>query len=310
MRTAESFCGAVHDAFLGGDDVVLHAEDVKAVDAVGLAVLVEAARYASKIGRRWTVVPGPLLHDALLESGLLDEVAIGGSDVVRASADTLVVPPLRAPGDAPLAITSDRVTLRFPGWNDLACFERWAHDAVLDEMVASSLLYRCRHLGPYHADVVRAISADPTSLTALIIPPGTSDPVGFVRLYNVNLVERFAFLETAVVHVRTLRRGLGVAASRLFVAYGMDTLRLERVEAKAYAYNVLSVNALTRNGFVREGRLRQARCHDGRRWDLLVFGIVREEMLAQRARDALPTTRLWPWGPTTDLRQGSGSGGV
>jgi hypothetical protein len=74
----------------------------------------------------------------------------------------------------------------------------------------------------------------------------------------------------------------------------MDVLDLQRVEAKVYAYNVLSINSLVRNGFVREGCLRQARDYDGRRWDLLVFGILREEMAAQRRRDGIERIALWP----------------
>ena len=76
----------------------------------------------------------------------------------------------------------------------------------------------------------------------------------------------------------------------------MDVLDLQRVEAKVYEYNVLSINALMRNGFVREGCLRQARDYDGRRWDLLVFGILREEMAAQRKRDNIDRIALWPSG--------------
>jgi RimJ/RimL family protein N-acetyltransferase len=161
-------------------------------------------------------------------------------------------------------------------------------------MLASRLLYRCRHLGAYDADFVAQVTADPTSLTALIIPAGSERPVGFVRLYQINLVERFAFLETAVADVRSMRRGWGIAASRLLLSYAMDVLDLQRVEAKVYAYNVLSINSLVRNGFVREGCLRQARDYDGRRWDLLVFGILREEMAAQRRRDGLERIALWP----------------
>jgi RimJ/RimL family protein N-acetyltransferase len=161
-------------------------------------------------------------------------------------------------------------------------------------MLASPLLYRCRHLGAYDADFVAQVTADPTSLTALIVPPEAACPIGFVRLYHINLIERFGFLETAVADVRALRRGWGITAARLLLCYAMDVLDLQRVEAKVYEYNVLSINALTRNGFVREGCLRQARDYDGRRWDLLVFGIVRSEMAAQRRRNDVAPIALWP----------------
>jgi RimJ/RimL family protein N-acetyltransferase len=67
--------------------------------------------------------------------------------------------------------------------------------------------------------------------------------------------------------------------------YGVDVLGLRRLEAKAYEYNPLSINTLKRNGFTHEGTLRKASWRDGRYWDILVFGILREEIEEQRRHD-------------------------
>jgi RimJ/RimL family protein N-acetyltransferase len=114
-----------------------------------------------------------------------------------------------------------------------------------------------------------------------------------VRLHGIHLIERFAFIETALGDASSLRKGWGVEASRLALAYAMDTLEVHRVEAKVYAYNLLSINALRRNGFELEGVLREARTYDGRRWDVLVFSILNAEMQAQRARDGFSPMSLW-----------------
>jgi RimJ/RimL family protein N-acetyltransferase len=74
----------------------------------------------------------------------------------------------------------------------------------------------------------------------------------------------------------------------------MDAFRIRRVEAKVYAYNPLSINAVKRNGFRQEGVLRQARTHGGQRWDILVFSILEEEMLDQRAAEQFPYMGFWP----------------
>jgi len=134
-----------------------------------------------------------------------------------------------------------------------------------------------------------------TAITLLIqATQNGSAPVGFVRIHGIHLVERFAFVETALGETTSLRRGWGVEATRLALAYAMDTLDLHRVEAKVYAYNVLSINALRRNGFHLEGTLREARSYDGRRWDVLVYSILESEMRAQRARDHFAPMGLWP----------------
>jgi RimJ/RimL family protein N-acetyltransferase len=127
-------------------------------------------------------------------------------------------------------------------------------------MVGSPLLYLARHRGPYHAEFTARVFHDPTALTVMVEPRDDArTPTGFLRLFGINLSGGFAFFESALAHPRSLRSGLGVEASRLFLAFAMDVLGLRRVEVKIYAYNVLSINAVTRNGFVREGVLRQAR---------------------------------------------------
>jgi RimJ/RimL family protein N-acetyltransferase/anti-anti-sigma regulatory factor len=297
---ATAFCEITDEALRSGSDVIIGAGNVKDVDAVGLAMLLQASRRAARLGVSLRVVASPALHRALLDGGLLEDVPIAPMEATLAHGRIRGIPvvPSKHGGDALIATSA--LTLQLPGWDDLTYFDQWAAEPLLDQMLASRLLYRCRHLGAYDADFVAQVTADPTSLTALIIPAGSARAVGFVRLYQINLVERFAFLETAVADVRSLRRGWGIAASRLLLSYAMDVLDLQRVEAKVYAYNVLSINSLVRNGFVREGCLRQARDYDGRRWDLLVFGILREEMAAQRRRDGLERIALWP-SPAPDV---------
>lgn len=291
---ATAFCDATDEALRAGGDVTIAAQNVKDVDAVGLAVLLQASRRAARLGVGLRVVASPALYRALLDGGLLEDVRITQMEAPLAHDRLRGIPAVPSKHGSSVLTATSAMTLALPAWDDLTYFDQWAAKPLLHQMLASSLLYRCRHVGAYDADFVAQVTADPVSLTALIIPTGAERPVGFVRLYQINLVERFAFLETAVADVRSLRRGWGIAASRLLLAYAMDVLDLQRVEAKVYAYNVLSINSLVRNGFVREGCLRQARHYDGRRWDLLVFGILRDEMAAQRRRDGIERIVLWP----------------
>jgi RimJ/RimL family protein N-acetyltransferase/ABC-type transporter Mla MlaB component len=295
-RTAPAFCEAAAEALASGERTVVAAATVKAVDAVGLAVLLQAARRAAQAGKSWSLIPSPVLDRALLEAGVADDIMLASADGVSESEAVRAVPPFPMPDHGDVLIAEPRLALRLPSWEDFAYFDRWAAEAMLEAMLGSTLLYRCRHLGAYHADVLPLISADPTALTALIVPPG-EPPVGFARLYNVHLTEGFAFLETAIADRRALQHGWGVIASRLLLAYALDVLDLQRVETKVYAYNTLSVNALRRNGFRLEGRLREAREYDGRRWDMLVFALLREEMVDQRVRHGIPIVKLWPAPP-------------
>ena len=47
------------------------------------------------------------------------------------------------------------------------------------------------------------------------------------------------------------------------------------------------MNSLRRNGFVQEGVLREAGFDGTHHWDVFVFGILRDEIEAQRAKDKI-----------------------
>lgn len=179
-----------------------------------------------------------------------------------------------------------RVRLRTVTRADMRHLSAWADSEFVEAMVGSELLYQYKHLYHRRNDLfLDLMQRDGSQLNALIVPLlGPGDPVGFVRLYNINLLHGYAFLETVVCDSRSLRKGWGVEASRLITLYAVEKLGIRRVEAKAYAYNQLSRNALLRNGFRLEGALRQACFHEGRYWDVLVFGILKDEMDEQRRR--------------------------
>ena len=290
-RTAGHFAALVDQQLATRpSSLLLDLHRIKTANVVGLAAARQAARRAEERGVSVTLACGDELQGALLRAQLLEDFDFNGA---ATSADPAVL--LQPQSDQAHSALSGRLGLRRPTWEELALFEAWSRDPLLEEMVGSQLLYRCRHLGAYHPDFVDLVLYDPRSLTFLVQPiEPARDPVGFVRLYDIHLGQQFGFLETAMATVESLRRGWGIEASRLFLAYALDVLELHRIEAKVYDYNVLSANSLKRNGFQQEGVLRQARVYGDRRWDILVFSILQEEMLAQRTRERFPTMSLWP----------------
>ena len=199
------------------------------------------------------------------------------------------------PDERVVVVHHGHLTLRQPRVDDLPRFKEWADDDVVEQMVGSDLLYRFRYLAPESPELLGAILYDPRGLTAVVeweLQPGR--PVGFVRLYDVDGTSGFTFVETVVTDPRALRRGIGVQASRLMIAFAQDALRVRRVEAKVYAYNLLSINALRRHGFKQEGVLREARVYDGQVWDIFVFGLLEREMAREREGTGLPSFALIP----------------
>jgi RimJ/RimL family protein N-acetyltransferase/ABC-type transporter Mla MlaB component len=294
-----AFCQRVRAALtLEPSRLWLNLEDVKATDVAGLAVLLQTVRRSEAAGVKVSVLPSPAVYRALLNACLLDELPLEGIG----AGPTTAAPPVPYENAAPapqFVASTARLGLRPPMWEELETFGAWANDSLLDQMVGSHLLYLCRQVGSYHPDFVARVLNDPAALTLVVVPVGSdAKPVGFVRLFDVHLVERFAFLETAIVNPRSLRAGWGIEASRLALSWAMDALQIRRVEAKVFAYNVISINALRRNGFQQEGVLREAKTYGGQRWDILVFSILEAEMREQRRRGDFGS--FGPW--ETDAR--------
>jgi ribosomal-protein-alanine N-acetyltransferase len=179
-----------------------------------------------------------------------------------------------------------RVSLRTLTPADLDHLSAWVDDPFLERMVGSEFLQSYKHVWDKSPAFFEAVLTDPTQVVLIVeANRGWTTPVGVVRLFNIHLLEGYAFLETIIADPRAMKRGFGIEAGKLIAYYGVDVLGLRRIEAKVYAYNVLSMNSLRRNGFRQEGVLRQAGFDGERHWDLVIFGILREEIEAQRKKD-------------------------
>ena len=179
-----------------------------------------------------------------------------------------------------------RVYLRTLTPADLDHLSVWVDDPFLERMVGSEFLQAYKHVWDKSPAFFEAVLTDPTQVVLVIEAcRGWTKPVGVARLFNIHLLEGYAFLETIITDRRAMRRGFGVEAGKLVSYYGVDVLGLRRIEAKVYEYNILSMNSLRRNGFRQEGVLRQAGFDGERYWDLVIFGILKEEIEAQRKKD-------------------------
>jgi [ribosomal protein S5]-alanine N-acetyltransferase len=72
-------------------------------------------------------------------------------------------------------------------------------------------------------------------------------------------------------------KGYGTEVTRLMVAHAFETLNLNRLALQVYEYNARGIRAYEKVGFRREGVLRQDMFRDGRYWDTIVMGILRED---------------------------------
>jgi RimJ/RimL family protein N-acetyltransferase len=72
-------------------------------------------------------------------------------------------------------------------------------------------------------------------------------------------------------------QGYGSEAARLGIGFAFDEMNMHRLTATVFSYNVRSISLLKRLGFRQEGAYREFLERDGRRYDMLLFGLLRHE---------------------------------
>ena len=80
------------------------------------------------------------------------------------------------------------------------------------------------------------------------------------------------------------RKGYGTQALQMLLRFAFAELNLFRVSAAVPEYNEAAVALLQKFGFTQEVCRRSALERDGRRWDLYVFGLLRDEWQLSASR--------------------------
>jgi len=107
---------------------------------------------------------------------------------------------------------------------------------------------------------------------------------GFVRLDHIEWNNGTSQVTLGIGDPNDRGRGFGAEALKLILRYAFAELNLHRVSLDVFEYNPRAIRSYEKAGFVVEGRERQALNRDGRRWDVIYMGILREEWERQQER--------------------------
>lgn len=103
--------------------------------------------------------------------------------------------------------------------------------------------------------------------------------IGFVALYRLRWASGTAEIAIGIGDPAYRGRGYGSDALQLLLNYAFNELNLYRVGLSVMSYNAAAIRAYERAGFVREGAQRGAVLREGQRFDMVLYGILRDEWL-------------------------------
>jgi RimJ/RimL family protein N-acetyltransferase len=101
--------------------------------------------------------------------------------------------------------------------------------------------------------------------------------IGFVVLFNIKWASQTSELAIGIGEADYRGKGYGSDTLSLILNYAFNELNLFRVGLNVMDYNTKAIAAYERAGFVREGLRRKAVLREGMRYDLVQFGILRDE---------------------------------
>jgi RimJ/RimL family protein N-acetyltransferase len=105
--------------------------------------------------------------------------------------------------------------------------------------------------------------------------------IGFVRFLRIDWSNSGARLLLGIVDENDRGKGYGAEAMRMALHYAFREMNLYRISANVLECNDRAIAFLHKHGFVDEVRRRQAIYRDGRYWDWLTLGLLREDWSAK-----------------------------
>ena len=112
--------------------------------------------------------------------------------------------------------------------------------------------------------------------------------IGDIQIANIDLMERTATLGLGFAAAEHRGKGYGTDAAITILHHAFLDLDLRRVSAKVVEFNTAGIRSLEKVGFIHEGRERKSCYAGGRRWDRLLYGILREEYMARYGEEGAP----------------------
>jgi len=168
-------------------------------------------------------------------------------------------------------IVGDRIILRPPTLTDRACLEAWAGDPLVrSSLIPSVLSYIMENLDTLHTRSDR--------LDLIICDRTTQKAIGLVSLHDIDPHRGQAELGKTVGDPGFRGKGIAEMATRLIVAYGFDSLGLNRIYLRTLGANVRNIRLNERVGFRFEGLLRQAARVNGQPADVVLMAMLRSEV--------------------------------
>jgi RimJ/RimL family protein N-acetyltransferase len=151
-------------------------------------------------------------------------------------------------------------------------YPSWFEDPAVCQYNSHGKFFKTKS---YFKDYIHAINNEDRIVWAIC--HHESGHVGNISLQDISFINRTAEFAILIGDKLHWRKGLGLLAGERLLAHGFNQLNLERIYCGTAATNEGMINLARALGMVLEGTRRQHLFLEGRRVDLLEYGILSSE---------------------------------
>ena len=111
--------------------------------------------------------------------------------------------------------------------------------------------------------------------------------IGELALDVVNWSGGDAFVGLGIGESEYWGKGYGTDIMNVLLRFAFTEVNLRRVTLSVFEYNPRAIRSYEKAGFQHEGRMRQVLNKEGKRWDVLFMGILRDEWMERNSQGAI-----------------------
>lgn len=101
--------------------------------------------------------------------------------------------------------------------------------------------------------------------------------IGIVGLFDIQWANGVGTFFIGIGDNESTGKGCGSEALKLILDFGFNELNLHRIQLNVIQYNEKAIRLYEKTGFKKEGVFRELLFRDNKRYDLYLYGLLREE---------------------------------
>jgi len=172
-------------------------------------------------------------------------------------------------------LRGDRIQLNALTSDDIPTIARWYEDTEFLRMYDARLV--CPKSEAELKKWLEALEKAENTVTLAVRLLDSGELIGYTELDGILWPHGVSGFSIAIGDRANWGKGYGYEAARLTLSFAFDELNLHRITATIFSYNERSIALFEKLGFQYEGAFREFLQRDGKRHDMLLYGLLRRE---------------------------------